>query len=85
LTLFPTPAIGFGGGGTFGSPAIPPSTPLTTNVLDIITGIGSAYTGNGPNKGHILLYGLEITSGGYGLLKHDASTSLTVTYTLSDI
>ena len=52
----------------------------------IINSIGSAYTGNGPNKGHRILYYLTRSTDNdyYSKLDSDQSNTLTITYTLSD-
>jgi len=75
------------GGGTLGTPA----AQLTLSATDqtIISGIGSAYTGNGANNGHNLTYSLAPGSspGGvavYADLQATATTVATVTYTISD-
>ncbi|MCU0339054.1 MAG: hypothetical protein MUE30_04160 [Spirosomaceae bacterium] len=80
LTVQAAPPMG--GAGTLGNPLGGPLT-LSTTAQDIVTAIGSCYTGNGPTAGHELIYGLAI--GTYSSLKHDASGALTVTYTISDI
>ncbi|ASK30897.1 hypothetical protein CEY12_12570 [Chryseobacterium sp. T16E-39] len=75
------------GGGTLGTP----SALLTLSAADqtIISGIGSAYTGNGANNGHNLTYALAAGSGPGGVatyadLQATATTVATVTYTISD-
>ncbi len=75
------------GGGTLGTP----SAQLTLSAADqtIISGIGSAYTGNGANNGHNLTYVLAPGSGPGGVavyadLQATATTVATVTYTISD-
>ncbi|MCY1663634.1 hypothetical protein [Chryseobacterium sp. SL1] len=75
------------GGGTLGTP----SAQLTLSAADqtIISGIGSAYTGNGANNGHNLTYALAPGSGpgvvaAYADLTAAAITVATVTYTISD-
>ncbi|WP_415329220.1 hypothetical protein [Chryseobacterium sp. MMS23-Vi53] len=75
------------GGGTLGTPA----AQLTLSATDqtIISGIGSAYTGNGANNGHNLTYALAAGSGPGGVavyadLQATATTVATVTYTISD-
>ncbi|WP_308004638.1 hypothetical protein [uncultured Chryseobacterium sp.] len=75
------------GGGTLGTP----SAQLTLSAADqtIISGIGSAYTGNGANNGHNLTYALAPGSGpggvaAYADLTAAATTVATVTYTISD-
>ena len=72
------------GNGKFGSPT--GELILTTTPTELISSIGSCYTGNGPNKGHQLTYSLELISDeDYRLLDFDKSNTLTVTYTLTDI
>lgn len=75
------------GAGTLGTPA----GLLTLSAADqtIISGIGSAYTGNGANNGHNLTYALAAGSGpggvaNYADLQVTATTVATVTYTISD-
>ena len=60
---------------------------LNTNDTNIIEGIGSSYTGNGATKGHNLTYKIAQSSGAnaYSNLRFDESTTLEITYTLSDI
>ena len=64
---------------------------LTLNAAGqtIISGIGSAYTGNGANNGHNLTYALAAGSGpggvaAYADLQATATVTATVTYTISD-
>lgn len=72
------------GGGTFGTP-VGSGVDLSTTDQDLITGIGSAWTGDGPNNGHNLTYTLSLSaSGDYGNLDFDDATTITVTYTLTD-
>jgi hypothetical protein len=55
---------------------------------DIISGVGSAYTGDGANKGHKLTYQLAYLTNAaadYSKLDFDDTDVLTITYTLSDI
>ncbi len=66
-----------------------PSAQLTLTVApqNIITGIGSAYTGDGTSNGHNLTYSLEASGGGtadYADLEANAGTDITATYTISD-
>lgn len=75
------------GGGTLGVPA----AQLVLSAADqtLISGIGSAYTGNGANNGHNLTYSLAPGSGPGGVavyadLQATATTVATVTYTISD-
>jgi len=72
------------GDGTMGAPA--EAVTLSNNSQNIITGIGSAYTGDGVSKGHNLSYTLDLASaaGSYALLDFDDSSTLEITYTLSD-
>lgn len=82
LTVQAAAASGSGGGTVVatGSSVIT----LTDTDQSLLTGIGSAYTGNGANNGHQLTYNLALASGGYANLKSDASTTVTVTYTIAD-
>ena len=52
----------------------------------IIKGIGSAYTGNGAKQGHNLTYKIAQNDDkdAYSELNFEESTTLTITYTLSD-
>lgn len=75
------------GGGTLGTP----SAQLILSAADqtIITGIGSAYTGDGANNGHNLTYALNYGSAAgsvasYSDLSATTTASATVTYTISD-
>lgn len=69
------------GAGTMGTP----STQLTLSTSDqgIVTGIGSAYTGNGASKGYNLTYNISCPNGNYANLAASAVVA-TVTYTISD-
>ncbi|SHM39471.1 hypothetical protein [Chryseobacterium polytrichastri] len=75
------------GAGTLGTP----SAQLTLSAVDqtIVSGIGSAYTGNGASNGHNLTYALAAGSGpggvaAYADLQATATTTAKVTYTISD-
>ncbi len=58
---------------------------LSGTGQNIITTIGSCYTGDGASNGHQLTYTLDLASGGnYSDLDFDEATTVTVTYTLSD-
>lgn len=71
------------GAGTMGTP-VGSAVTLTTADQDLITGIGSCWTDTGVSKGHQLTYAIGLTSAGtYGSLV-SGTTTLTVTYTLSD-
>ncbi|SDX76573.1 hypothetical protein SAMN05444411_10955 [Lutibacter oricola] len=75
-----------GGSGQMGSSSKYLMKLSGTEAISIITGIGSAYTGNGPNKGHRVLYYLTKSSDKdyYSKLNSDQSETLTITYTLTD-
>lgn len=84
-TLKITTAMDSGNGdGFMGIPSAP--IVLTNVAQNIITGIGSSYTGNGVNKGHNLQYTLDLlpNAGAYGLLDFDFNETLVITYTLTD-
>ena len=73
------------GGGALGTP----SAQLTLSLVaqTIISGIGSAYTGDGASNGHNLTYALAFGGSGvaaYEDLEATATTVATVTYTISD-
>lgn len=75
------------GGGTLGTPAA--QLTLTAADQTIISGIGSAYTGDGANNGHNLTYALAAGSGSgtisaYADLEATTTAVATVTYTISD-
>lgn len=72
------------GDGTMGAPSA--QVTLTSSAQNVITGIGSSYTGNGVNNGHNLSYSLNLiaSSGSYAQLDFDNSDTVTITYTLSD-
>jgi hypothetical protein len=70
------------GKGTMGTPAS--QITLSNTPKNIITGIGSCYTGNGETSGSNLTYALELNSvDDYNELVQ-ANTSLTITYTLTE-
>jgi len=72
------------GKGDFGTPEVASVVINKTDDTQIISNVGSVYTGTGINKGHNLTYSLE-QSGSYADLKHNgAGETLTITYTLSD-
>lgn len=71
------------GGGTVGTPL--GTVNLTTEPQNLITGIGSCYTGDGVTKGHRLSYSLELKDAdSYADLDYNQSKEITVTYTLTD-
>ena len=70
-----------------GKTGIPSGKVILSNTpQDIITNIGSCYTGDGIHNGHQLTYTVELdkTAGSYAKLNFDESTTVSVTYTLSD-
>ena len=73
------------GDGLMGTPT--PPIALSNEAQNVITGIGSSYTGNGVNKGHNLQYTLDLlpSAGAYGLLDFDFNETLVITYTLTDL
>lgn len=73
---------GTGGDGTMGTSA--GQITLSGTAQDIITGIESCYTGDGPGNGHQLTYRLELSSPDDYYRLVEGSTTLTVTYTLSE-
>lgn len=71
------------GDGTRGVPVVGGVT-LTLVDQNLITGIGSAYTGDGVDNGHQLTYtATQKTGSTYAALRYGTET-VTVTYTLSD-
>ncbi len=69
------------GGGTIGTPtAVVTPSLVPTNV---ITGIGSAFTGNGNSNGHNLTYYLDFT-GDFSDLNATAIPVIAMTYTITD-
>lgn len=71
---------GTDGGGTTGSPTA--EVTLSTTATDIVTGIGSCYTGDGNTNGHNLSYSLNADDANYGDIVSTAGTTITVTYTI---
>jgi hypothetical protein len=55
---------------------------LNNSPQNIITGIGGAYTGDGSTNGHQLTFTLSLEN--YGLLDNDNSTTIEVTFTITD-
>lgn len=88
IDIHVTAAVATGsGGGLVGNPAA--ELTLSTTDQTIISGIGSAYTGNGANNGHNLTYALAAGGGVGGVaiykdLQATAAKVTTVTYTISD-
>ncbi|KIC64493.1 hypothetical protein [Chryseobacterium taiwanense] len=76
-------ATGGAGGGLLGNPAS--QLTLTATPQTIISGIGSAYTGDGASNGHNLSYSVVSATGvNYQNLSATATSTATVTYTISD-
>jgi len=75
------------GEGTTGSVAKDAIVLNDKKAATIIEGVGSAYTGNGANKGHNLTYKIAQSKDdkAYSKLSFEQSQTLTITYTLSDI
>lgn len=70
-----------GGTGTTGTPSA--MLTLTTSDQDLISAIGSCYTGNGTSSGHQLTYSLNIND--VAALKHDLDdNAVVVTFTITD-
>ncbi len=69
------------GKGTMGNPSGEVS--LTNEPSDIITNIGSCYTGTGTNNGHLLTYNIEIDESEYSSLINK-NESINIVYTLTD-
>ncbi|SDW40400.1 hypothetical protein SAMN05444411_101651 [Lutibacter oricola] len=74
------------GEGTMGEIAEKSIVLNNKKATNIIKGIGSAYTGNGAKNGHNLTYRITQSEDkdAYANLNFDESTTLTITYTLSD-
>ena len=77
-----TAAVSASGAGDLGDPTASP-VKLAVAPQSLITGIGSAYTVTGPNKGHQLTYAFLAEDGNYADLR-SGSTTVTVKYTLAD-
>lgn len=70
-----------------GNVGTPVADPVTLSLLpqDLITNIGTCYTGSPENNGHNLTYTLESDAGNLSALNLANNTTLTVTYTLTDL
>lgn len=68
------------GGGTLGTPTA--QVTLTTTAVNIITGIGGAFTGNGANNGHRLT--ISLVPNTYGNLSARTNTPVIITYTITE-
>ena len=65
------------------------STPITLSAIDqnLITGIGTCYTGTGNNDGYQMTYTWEpdYNSTNYGLIESLSTTNILVVFTISNI
>ncbi|WP_326981208.1 hypothetical protein VUJ46_13140 [Chryseobacterium sp. MYb264] len=68
------------GGGTLGVPTA--QVTLTTTAVNIITGIGGAFTGNGNGNGHQLTISLVVNN--YTNLNARTNTPIVITYTITE-
>ncbi len=68
------------GGGTLGTAASPVT--LATTEVNIITGIGAAFTGNGTNNGHRITISLVVSN--YANLNARTNTPIIITYTITE-
>ena len=78
-------AAATGGVGALGTP-VGAAVVLDGNVQNLVTGIGSAYTENGPNKGYNLNYALKLGAAAtsFSALTAAANTTLQVTHSITD-
>jgi len=68
-----------------GKYGIPTSMVIPCDVeMDILTGIGSAYTSNGVNNGHQLSYYVDYIGKYEDLKAQNGAKTVTFTYTISD-
>jgi len=75
-------ATGTAGAGTKGVPVTNAIT-LSTTEQQLISGIGSSYTGDGPNNGHQLTYTATLTDqNSFANLTKITNTPVLVTYTI---
>jgi hypothetical protein len=68
------------GGGTLGTPTA--QVTLSTTAVNIITGIGGAFTGNGASNGHRLTISLVVNN--YANLNTRTNTPVIITYTITE-
>lgn len=70
-----------------GDVGAPVADPVTLSLLpqDLITNIGTCYTGTPENNGHNLTYTLESDENNFSALNLANNTTLTITYTLTDL
>lgn len=82
FTVKAAPYSGIGGGGTPGT-RVNSNLTISTTPINIITGIKSCFTGNGPTNGHKLTYGATTGPAGYSGLVSGTKT-VNIIYTLTD-
>lgn len=68
------------GNGTYGTPA--PAVTLSATAQNLITTIGSCYTGDGNTNGHQLTYTWSVIPGSYASVVAAAGAGITATYTI---
>ena len=69
------------GNGTVGSPA--GTVTLSSTAQDLITSIGSCYTGDGDGSGHQLTYTWSANSDDYADIVAGSGSDITATYTIT--
>lgn len=69
------------GDGTYGTPGA--AITLSADAQDLITAIGSCYTGTGAESGHQLTYTWSVDDDKYATVKAAAAASITATYTIT--
>jgi hypothetical protein len=79
ITLQAAAASG-SGGGTLGTSS--GLVTLSTTAVNIITGIGGAFTGTGANNGHRLTIGITVNT--YANLSARTNTPIIITYTITE-
>ena len=58
---------------------------LSNQAQPILKNIGSCFTGNGPQNGHLVSYSIDLKENdSYSLLEFDNETMVTVVYTLTE-
>ena len=72
------------GQGSKGTPNAGAINLVNGSTSTIITGIGSAFTGNGVSSGHQLTYNLSFDEEEFQTLSADLNQSVTITYTIAD-
>lgn len=71
---------GTGGDGTYGTPTA--AVTLSATAQNLITTIGSCYTGDGNTNGHQLTYTWSVNPASYASVVAAAGTGITATYTI---